>query len=53
MKKQEKKIKKLTLMKETLLDLEQVTGGSQYNDTVYRPQYSDYYYCSRQCPVYA
>jgi hypothetical protein len=30
-------IKKLTLQKETLTNLREVTGGSQLNDTVYHP----------------
>ncbi len=29
--------KKLTLQRETLTNLEQVTGGSKLNDTVYHP----------------
>ena len=46
------KSKKLTLQRETVADLERATGGaidSQYNDTVYHPQPSDY--CTRGCPV--
>jgi len=52
--------KKLTLRKETLLDLRQVTGGdivsyNQYtvpiDDTVYHPVQSDF--CTRGCPVQA
>jgi hypothetical protein len=45
------KSKKLTLQRETVADLQRATGGlvdSQYNDTVYRPQPSDY--CTRGCP---
>ncbi len=45
------KSKKLTLQRETVADLQRVGGGlvnSQYNDTVYHPQQSDY--CTRGCP---
>lgn len=47
-----KKTKKLTLQKETLADLQQVTGGvqSKLNNTVYYPVYSDF--CSAGCPVW-
>jgi hypothetical protein len=37
MKKQTIQKKKLTLQKETLTDLRQVSGGSVWNDTVYHP----------------
>ena len=47
-KQQKKTIKKLKLMKETLAGLEQASGG-----TVYYPQRSDWYYCSRGCPIQA
>ncbi|HTQ81262.1 MAG TPA: hypothetical protein VMM92_14790 [Thermoanaerobaculia bacterium] len=42
-------IKKLTLQKETLIDLREVSGGSQWNNTVYYPVKSDA--CSQDCPV--
>ncbi len=44
--------KKLTLQRETVANLEQVSGAlavdSQINDTVYHPQPSDF--CTRGCP---
>jgi hypothetical protein len=45
------KSKKLTLQRETVADLQRATAGvdnTLYNDTVYRPQPSDY--CTRGCP---
>lgn len=42
MKKQTTKVQKLVLKKETLTSLKQVTGGSYYNDTVYRPAPTEY-----------
>jgi hypothetical protein len=43
MKKQQKSSKKkLVLQKETVTYLEQVTGGSQYNDTVFRYYVTEY-----------
>ena len=48
-----KKAKKLSLRKETLIDLQQVNGGlqSQIVKTVYYPVQTDF--CTRDCPVYA
>jgi hypothetical protein len=46
-----KQVKKLTLQRETVANLEKVNGGlvnSQLNDTVYRPQPSDL--CTQGCP---
>jgi hypothetical protein len=47
-----KQVKKLTLQRETVVNLDKVNGGlvvdSQINDTVYHPQPSDY--CTRGCP---
>lgn len=47
-----KKAKKLSLQKETLIDLQQVHGGQQSRIiyTVYYPVQTDL--CSRDCPVY-